>query len=166
MSMEVLFLAQDHPGPHVSGNCRASSLGQCLVIFRDSALWRWPMRYFVDCPLVVFVSCFFLIKFMSIASLTFLPKSMLMLPVGKLEVFRSKYCAYHIPFWPNLLIQWDEVSPRRSVASHSPERLLGWLSGQPPGSWSGEFNLGWSGTTEKGGLFKCKIQWGVLPSRH
>lgn len=53
------------------------------------------MRYFADCPLVVLVSCFFLIKFMSIASLTFLPKSMLMLPVGKLGVSFQILCLSH-----------------------------------------------------------------------
>ena len=50
------------------------------------------MPHFVDCPLDVLVSCFFLIKFMSVASLTFLPKSMLMLPVGKLEVLFQILC--------------------------------------------------------------------------
>lgn len=108
------------------------------------------MPHFVDCPLDMLVSCFFLIKFMSVASLTFLPKSMLMLPVGKLEVFCSKYCAYQIPFWLYLPIQWDKVSPREPTASHSPEKLLGQLLEQPLGSWSG--------TTQKGGLFNCKIQ--------
>ena len=94
VSVEALFLAQDHP----SQGCRASSPGQRLATFRDSALRRRSVRRSVDCPLVTLVSCSFLIKFTSIASLTVLPKSMLMLPVGKLEVFHSKYCAYHIQF--------------------------------------------------------------------